>query len=204
MVIGKSSVFNRKLSPIQYVHLFLWLIFHSYVSLEESFGAAQKATFNNSYFPQQCSSSPGNSKKNCSNIPRWGPMVTTWWQPGDHWNGLHQVVTIGPHMFWMMDQWWQPGAIHSGNCRRQIPEIWCPYTTSIRSPQSCFSIFRRAPSQVTENSWTLWECPRILYLGKSSINGSFSIPMFEDTGGSFLPSGEFLRHAWRPCGKLLF
>ena len=51
-------------------------------------------------------------------------------------------------MFWMMDQWWQPGAIHSGNCRR-FPG--------------------GAPSQVTENSWTLWECPRNLYLNRQII-----------------------------------
>jgi len=106
MVIGKSSVFNRKLSPIQLNHLFLWVIFHSYVSLEESFGSAQKATkttasFHSNFHPvleiprKVFPTSPDQTNV----LNDWGPMVTT-----------------------------IPVEIHScGNCRRQIPDIWCPF-----------------------------------------------------------------------------
>ena len=129
MVIGKSSVFNRKLSPVQLNHLFLWVIFHSYVSLEESFGSAQKATkttaiFHSNFHPvleiprKVVPTSPDPNVLN-----DWGPMVTTWC------NLFLWKLPLGDRVFF----------------------------------------FRGAPSQVTENSWTLWECPRILYPNRQII-----------------------------------
>jgi hypothetical protein len=142
MVIGKSSVFNRKLSPIQWNHLFLWVIFHSYVSLEESFGSAQKATkttasFHSNFHPvleiprKVFPTSPDQTNV----LNDWGPMVTT--IPVE----IHSCGTAG-------DRFQISGAL--------FYHIY-PVTSEF------FSIFPGAPSQVTENSWTLWECPRNLY-----------------------------------------
>lgn len=76
-------------------------------------------------------------------------------------------------MFWMTgDQWWQPFQwksipVETAGDRFQISGALFYHIYPVTS--EFFSIFRGAPSQVTENSWTLWECPRILYLNRQII-----------------------------------